>query len=629
MSGIAGIIHFDGKPVEPGLVEKMTTAMAHRGPDGIHHWVKGSIGLGQCMLRTTPESLEETQPLTNEDASLVLVMDGRVDNWEELRGELLVRGAVLRDRSDAELVLRAYQIWGRECLPHIDGDFALAIWDARRQEAFCARDRMGNKPFYYHWDGKTLAFASELQAILALPWMKQEPNEGMLAEMLAAEWYSRDETLWNGILRLIAAHQMVAGNQGPRLEQYWEPNLWAMLPFRKDEEYIEHYRELLFECVRRSSRSHRPVAIEVSGGLDSSAVFCVAEHLRRSNRLLTHGINGYTLGFTEEEGDASELPYARAVGGYLGLRIHETPPSRMPLSWFAERARSGRQFPGFPNLSMQAGLWQQTVAHGSRVTLGGHGGDQWLEGSRAYYAEALAQVHLCTLYDCLKTDATAFGARQAVSWLIRQGFFPLLPIALQEGLRRLVRRMRGSGTSKACYWLSPRMGEVIRMRRELIPPSHHRRVRSVGQRALLEALYDAYDAQAMEDLDCMSAHCGIEMRYPLDDPKLVQYAFSLPERLRLRGDRTKYIHIQALKNLLPKRILERKSKAEFSIVLREHLDRMQAILTETIPDERSTWVDRDGMARLFRAYRDNPQAGMPKWILWGIYGCHVTYIGDC
>ncbi|TIQ22950.1 MAG: hypothetical protein E5X51_04660 [Mesorhizobium sp.] len=127
MSGIAGIIHFDGKPVEPGLVKKMTTSMAHRGPDGIRHWVKGSIGLGQCMLCTTPESLEENQPLTNEDASLVLVMDGRVDNWEELRGELLGRGAVLRDRSDAELVLRAYQIWGRECLPHIDGDFALVI----------------------------------------------------------------------------------------------------------------------------------------------------------------------------------------------------------------------------------------------------------------------------------------------------------------------------------------------------------------------------------------------------------------------------------------------------------------------------------------------------------------------
>jgi len=122
MSGIAGIVRFDGAPVAPGLVETMTGAMAHRGPDGIDHWVKGSAALGQCMLRTTPESLEEQQPLTNEDASLVLVMDGRVDNWEELRRELLARGAVLRNRSDAELVLRAYEVWGDECPDRIVGE---------------------------------------------------------------------------------------------------------------------------------------------------------------------------------------------------------------------------------------------------------------------------------------------------------------------------------------------------------------------------------------------------------------------------------------------------------------------------------------------------------------------------
>ena len=116
MSGIAGIIHFDGQPVAPGLVESMTQSMHYRGPDGINHWRRGSVALGQCMLRTTPESLEETQPLTNEDESLVLVMDGRVDNWEELRRELLGKGAVLRTRADAELVLRAYEVWGRDCL---------------------------------------------------------------------------------------------------------------------------------------------------------------------------------------------------------------------------------------------------------------------------------------------------------------------------------------------------------------------------------------------------------------------------------------------------------------------------------------------------------------------------------
>ena len=211
MSGIAGIIHVDGEPVEPGLIEKMTSAMSHRGPDGIRHWVKGAVALGHCMLQTTPESLAEVQPLGNEDESLVLVMDGRLDNWEELRRELQSRGVALRNRSDAELVLRAYETWGPDCLSHIDGDFALVVWDSRRRAAFCARDRLGNKPFAYHWNGKTLTFSSEVHAILRLPWVAREPNEGLLAEFLAFDWQTRDETFWKGVMRLPAAHRMEAG----------------------------------------------------------------------------------------------------------------------------------------------------------------------------------------------------------------------------------------------------------------------------------------------------------------------------------------------------------------------------------------------------------------------------------
>ncbi len=626
MSGIAGIIHFDGKPVEPGLIEKMTSAMAYRGPDGINHWVKGSVALGQCMLRTTPESLEEHQPLTNEDESLVLVMDGRVDNWEELRRELLGRGAVLRNRADAELVLRSYEIWGRDCLAHIDGDFALVIWDVQRQEAFCARDRMGHKPFNYHWDGKNFVFASELHTILALPWVPEIVNEGMLAEFLADKWYSRNETLWSGILRLMAAHWMVAGSLGPQLEQYWEPNLWATLPFRKDQEYIEHYRELLFDSVRRLSRSHRPVAIDVSGGLDSSAVFCVAEHLRRADKLPAPAIEGYTLAFTEADGEANELAYARVVGEHLGIRIHEIPPSRKHLSWFAKRARADRDFPGFPTGAMCEGIQQHAVAQGSRVTLSGIGGDQWLEGSRAYYAEELVQRHWRTLYDCFKADAVAFSIRQATIWLIRHGCFPLLPSGLQEILRLLVRRMRGNSVSRdTCYWLSPQMREALSLRRSRALPTYSRRVRKVGQKELLETLHHAYMDHVMEWTECLGSHSGIELRHPLNDPQLVQYAFSTPTRLRLCGDRTKYIHVQALQNLMSRISLERKSKADFSIVFREHLDRMQARLTKTLPCERTAWVNSDGMGRLFQTYRDNPQLGWPLWILWSIHGCDETF----
>ena len=169
MSGIAGIIHFDGRPVAPGEVEAMTAAMHYRGPDGINHWRKGSVALGQCMLRTTPESLEENQPLTNENESLVLVMDGWVDNWEELRCDLLGQGAVLRTRSDAELVLRAYEVWGKDCLPHIDGDFALVLWDAPHRKVFCARDRMGSKPFLCRASHKTSAKSPSMWGKQPLP----------------------------------------------------------------------------------------------------------------------------------------------------------------------------------------------------------------------------------------------------------------------------------------------------------------------------------------------------------------------------------------------------------------------------------------------------------------------------
>jgi asparagine synthase (glutamine-hydrolysing) len=618
MSGIAGVIHFDGAPIEPGHLERLTNAMAHRGPDGIRHWVAGSVALGHCMLRTTPESLDEDQPLANEDQSLILVMDGRVDNWEELRRELIQQGAVLRDHSDAELVLRAYQVWGRDCLKHVDGDFALAIWDAQRKEAFCARDRIGNKPFNYYWNGKTLVFASELHAILTLPWVAQTPNDGMLAEFLAAEWYSREETLWAGVLRLVAAHLMIVGSSGPHPRKYWQPDLGESLPFSKDEDYILHYRELLTDCVRRMSRSHRPVAYEVSGGLDSSSVFCVAEHLRRTNELPAPGIEGYTLAFTDNSA-ANELAYARAVADHTSVPLCELPPSIMPLSWYADSARALQDFPGFPNGSMFVDIRKEASSRGCRVTLHGEGGDQWLEGARTYYAEELAHCDLRALYDCMKADAKVYGVVQPAAWFFRHGCVHLLPSAVQKPLRAAVRKLRRD--TRVPYWLSPAMRKKLALRRRQYRAADDQRVNNLGQRALLRRLDDAFTAQFMERDERQAARFAMEMRSPFLSQRFVQFAISTPERLRLRGDRTKYIHVQALRGVMPAMILERRSKAEFSTVFRGHLAALKTTLVETAPAERPEWLVPDGMERLYRAYEENPQAGWHMWILWAIFGC--------
>src|SRR5262245_47171197 len=143
MSGIAAIYNLDGRPVDPQLLKRMTDAIAHRGPEGINHWIKGSVGLGHCMLQTTPESWHEKQPVIDETGELCLTLDGRVDNREELKVALEAKGARLRDDTDAELVLKAYEVWTENSAEKILGDFAYVIWDGRRRQLFCARDSVG------------------------------------------------------------------------------------------------------------------------------------------------------------------------------------------------------------------------------------------------------------------------------------------------------------------------------------------------------------------------------------------------------------------------------------------------------------------------------------------------------
>ena len=621
MSGIAGIIHFDGKPVEPGQVEAMTAAMHYRGPDGIHHWRRGHVALGQCMLRTTPESLEETQPLTNEDESLVLVMDGRVDNWEELRRELLGKGAVLRTRADAELVLRAYEVWGRDCLPHIDGDFLFVIWDARRQEAFCARDRMGNKPFHYHWNGKTLAFSSELHPILDLPWVPQQFNEGMVAEFLGTEWLSRNETFWKGVMRLVAAHCMTVNCSGPVLNEYWTPDLWVKLPYSTDEEYVEHYRELFTDVVRRMSRSMEILACEVSGGLDSSSIFAVAESMRRHHQLPAPGLEGYVLDF-QGSPDADELDYARAVGAHYGRLIHEIKPTRKPLAWYRESAAFHKDFPGYPNGIMGLGIREQARLSGSRVLLTGNGGDEWVGGVRTYYAETLAAGQWRQFYGCLKADLNEVGIRRSLGWMVRQNLVPALPGKVKDGFRKLLRGKLLDGVDHQA-WLTPSLKRMLAKRRQQYPWPRLGSYARLGQVRQFSTLSGPYSALARESEERLSAGVGIELRSPFLDPRIVQFAFSTPDRLRIRGAVDRVMHRKAMKHQLPDIVLKRNTKADFMIAFQWHWPELANALIQD-PGSSSCqcdWISKAEVVKLYEQGKTPNHSGWAEWMLWALFAC--------
>ena len=625
MSGIAGIIRFDGAPVGPGDIERMTSAMAHRGPDGIGHRARGHVALGQCMLRTTPESLEEIQPLTNENDDVVLVMDGRVDNWAELRRELLGCGAKLRSRSDAELVLRAYEHWGRECLQHIEGDFALAIWDYARREAFCARDRVGNKPLNYWWTGTTLVFASDVAAILSLPWVSEVLNEGVLVEFLADEWHSREETFWQGIRRLVAAHCMQASARSLQISQYWEPNPHAVPPCASEGEYIEHYRALLADVVRRHSRSHAPVAFEVSGGLDSSAVFCMADHLLRAGRLSAPAIDGYVLAFPDDEA-ANELEYSRAVAAQLGVPVREIPPSLAPLSWYRTRAAQEREFPGYPNGAMSLALREQARADGARAILSGLGGDEWLGdfwGTRAYYLEELTAGRWRTWLDWVQADFRELGPGKALRLMARKGLLGALPTTLQESLLRTWRSLRAGGR-KSPPWLSDDLQRLLDDRRQAVRQPA-RTVRDAAQAARLRSLRDDYTAWAVESEERMCARIGLELRHPLRSPALIEFSFGLPARLLVRGRTNKYLHLRAMEGLLPEKIATRTSKAEFSVVSNHQLNGIGDELTR-IALRHHNWLQPGQPTKLYAAYESGKMPssvgrGKAQWLLSGLLGC--------
>jgi asparagine synthase (glutamine-hydrolysing) len=626
MSGIAGIINFDGKPIAPGWIETMTSAMSYRGPDGISHWrgLDGDKGvaLGHCMLQTTPESLQEHQPVISEDGIFVLVMDGRVDNWLEVRRTLLSKDITLRNRSDAELVLCAFQCWGQNCLTHIEGDFALAIWNIRNRTLFCARDSLGIKPFHYYWSGTSLVFASDLHAILALPDVPEVPNEGVIAECLADDWCSRDETFWQGMLCLVAAHRMLVDDSGPKISQYWSPDLFATLGYKQDDEYTEHYRELFKDTVRRLSRSHKPIAVDVSGGLDSSAIFAMAEHLRREGQLAAPGATGYTLNF---EGDpyADEIAYARAVGTHLDKPIVEVAPAFPPLSWYQEAAKIYRDIPGYPNTTMAQNEMVAVQASGSRVLIDGIGGDEWLGAGSVHYQDELCEMHFREVMRLFQRNVKDNGLKTSLWWLLRSAGVVSMP----EFVIEFARKMKGKNNVEVDgrRWLTPELHKLLSQQHASNTLHPSTRVRLPSQRGGLAMLKHAFIAKTHQINDRYSASFGIEARRPYYTQAMVQFSFVLPKRLMFSGGVNKHTHRQAMQGLLPDVVLKRSTEAEFSSTFKHHLSQSGTLLAHHIPLRRQRWIEKNQADLLISRYSGGKHSGLSMWLLWSLFACDSIF----
>lgn len=617
MSGIACLFHTDGSPTDPETIKAMTRAMAYRGPDGIAHWHDGQIALGHCQMHSTTESLEERQPLGNDAGSVVLAMDGYLTNCDELRADLLARGARLRDRSDAELVLRAYEEWGADCPRHIDGEYAFVLWDAARREVFCARDHQGLRPLLYHWDGETLLVASDAAAILAVLDERPPLNLGFLAEFMTGLFYSLDETIWKGVLRLDAAHAMRVGTVGPQNSRYWSLPLEVTLTYKRDEDYVDHYRALLEDCLRRAARTHKPLACDVSGGLDSSALFCLAAQMQRERRLPAPALNGYTLAGPVGS-RADEIHFARDAAKAAGLPLREVPLYMPGLDWFTNQAQTALDLPVVPNTAMCLTMQQAMVADGCRVNINGLGGDQWLSGSGFYYQQAIMGGDIGRLFGSLRRDVADFGWSKAARMLLYFGLSPSLPPGLRKPLQqgwRTLRRDR-SKMGPDLSWLAPEIQRELATRKQRCLDHWPE---SPLDRLKVQRISEGYLASMFDFNNRQFAQVGFEMRHPMLARAFAEFSVTTPEYTRRQGKADKLVHRAALGDILPDSIRKRTNKAEFSVTYYHLEDAIGQIVERGLDPTFPTLGNAAGASKVLATYCNAAIDNKLTHDIWGLY----------
>ena len=620
MSGIAGIYNIDGAPVDRALLRRMTDAIAHRGPDGIHHWVDGPVGMGHCMLQTTPESVYERQPLTDESGNLCLTMDGRVDNREELISALKSKGARLRDDTDAELVLQAYECWGTECPARIIGDFSFVIWDKRQRQLFCVRDAVGNKPFVYFWDGRKFLWASELHQLLEDPTVPREPNEGMIGEYLADDITHTEETLYTGILRLAPAHSLIVESGRIKKHKYWDIDFGKQIRYGSDDEYAEHFRGVFKEAVRCRMRSFGPVGAHLSGGLDSSSVVCMVQTVFGEGLMEDRGFETFSMIFPGLPCD--EQNYIQAVVDRWKLSANYLRQEDRAAGWLEQQVRFYQDICDYPNGMITDAIRSLVQQKGFRVLLTGLGGDQCLTGVLYYLSEFVRDGRFLSLFRELREQSFPPMSRGGLFDLLRYVLVPLLPTSARQVMRKRWRATRWK--PRWLGWITPEFAHRVNLAERLQPSAGAPKNLNPSQAALYELLTHGSQYHVIEmDERAASRFCH-EQRHPFRDRRMIELSFALPERQRLRKDQ-KFILRHAMRGLLPDVVRTRRDKAEFSDVMATALHSAGGQrLFKDFCVESSTWVDGNRVRMMYEEMKQLHGSRDERyihyvWPLWMVY----------
>jgi asparagine synthase (glutamine-hydrolysing) len=543
MCGISGILNYDrSHGVDLSTLRRMREVAIHRGPDDHGEYTSGPVGLAFNRLSIIDLSGGH-QPMCNEDGDVWLIFNGEIYNFIELRDDLISRGHRFRTCSDTETIIHAWEEFGEDCVVKLRGMFAFAIWDARQQVLFCARDRLGIKPFYYYAGGKQFAFASEMKSLLELPDMPREVDPAALGEFLRRRYVIGPNTMLRRVRKLEPGHTIRVTADGHRVSRYWETPLGPEIQIDEGEA-LERVEVLLKECLRSHLVADVPLGAFLSGGLDSSCVVGLMSHLGVAD------IKTFSIGYDSAE---SELDYARIVAKHFHTDHHElrlTPVSFrdvLPkIVWHMDEPVGDTASAPLYFLSHFA---RQSVT----VVLSGEGADEIFCGY-PIYKRMLA-------FERYNSLPLAGLAGKVLSSLV--GDTKLRKYGEMLG-RPLEWRYGGVGG----LFSARQVANLSRLRDQPLDGVAAAYSRCRGVDSLRRMSYVDLKTWLADDLlvkaDRMTMAHSLELRVPFLDHHLVEFAATLPGHLKLRRGAAKYLLKTWAKPLLPRAIIDR-AKAGFPI----------------------------------------------------------------
>ena len=584
MCGICGKLTFEeGAQVEAGLIRTMLETIRHRGPDDEGIYQNSQVALGHRRLSIIDLNTGQ-QPICNENSDVWIVFNGEIYNYQDLRAFLVSKGHVFKTQTDTEVIVHLYEELGPDCVCKLRGMFAFAIWDEKRKTLLLARDRVGIKPLYYSLSQRSLVFASEIKAILADSCVDRSVAPEIIDRFLTFLYLPGEDTLFRNVNKLAPGCYLMVKDGHPEIHQYWD------LSFEKPsinptlQEAQEQLLDLLAEAVKLHMIADVPVGVLLSGGVDSSAVLSLASERTPKE------ISSYTVGFSDA-GFADERPYARLAAEAFGTCHHEMTITAADFADFMPQYIWHMEEPVCEPPAIALYYVSKLASSTVKVLLSGEGGDEAFAGYSNYrnllwlerIKRSLSPLNGSVSRGLFAADSLFHVSRFAKYAPLMKAVFP------DYYLSRTSNPYRYAGNGLGTLYSDDFARSIDR--EHTFEPVRRLQDSVRGQNMLDAMLYIDTKTWLPDDLlikaDKMTMANSVELRVPLLDHKILEFAASLPSNFKVRGFTTKYLAKKTLKQRVPKTILNRR-KAGFPVPYESWLRKeLRGWVREVLSDKRT------------------------------------------